>query len=64
MSSFTNWKSNKDSIRWALFIALTNSVYKLTLCLMRRLIKSEKWASLIAGFLAGLSCRIDVKSRR
>ena len=45
-------------------MALTNSVYKLVLCLMRRLIKSEKWASIIAGFLAGLCYSIDLKSRR
>ena len=62
--NLTNWNSNKDNIRWAFFIALTNAVYKLVLCLMRRVVNSEKWASLVAGFLAGLCCRIDAKQRR
>ena len=64
LKSLINWKSNKDSVRWALFIALTNSVYKLVLCLTRRLCKSEKLASIVAGFFAGLCCIIDAKSRR
>ena len=60
LRSLMNWKMNKDNLRFAFFIALTNCVYKLVLCLMRRLTKSEKWAALFAGFLAGLCCRIDV----
>ena len=64
IKNLTNLKTNTDNIRWAFFIALTNAVYKLVLCLMRRMIKSEKYASIIAGFLAGLCCGIDSKSRR
>lgn len=64
LKNLTNLKTNVDNIRWAFFIALTNAVYKLVICLMRRLIKSEGLASIIAGFLAGLCCRIDSKSRR
>lgn len=64
LKNLTNLKANADNIRWAFFIALTNAVYKLVICLMRRLIKSEKLASIVAGFLAGLCCRIDAKSRR
>ena len=41
-----------------------NGVYKLVLCVLRRLLKSDKWAAPIAGFLAGLCCYIDGKDRR
>lgn len=61
LRNLTNLKTNADNIRWAFFIALTNAVYKFVLCLMRRLNKSEKLASLVAGFVAGLCCRIDAK---
>jgi len=62
--NLVSWKSNKDNLRFALFLALMNGVYKLVLCIMRRIVKSDKYASLIAGFVAGLCCRLDAKGRR
>lgn len=64
LRNLVTWKSQKDNLRFALFLALTNSVYKLVLCLMRRQVQSDKIASLVAGFLAGFCCRIDAKQRR
>lgn len=64
LRNLVSWKSQKDNLRFAFFLALMNGVYKLVLCLMRRLVKSDKIASLVAGFLAGLSCRLDAMKRR
>ena len=41
-----------------------NAVYKFVLCIMRRFIKNDKINAVVAGFLAGLMSRLDVKSRR
>ena len=57
LKNLTNFKTNADNVKWAFFIALTNAVYKLVICLMRRIHKSEKLASLVAGFLAGYSAK-------
>ena len=64
IKNLTSWTSNKDNLRFALFFALMNSVYKFILCVLRRFIKSDKFNSAIAGFLAGLVSRIEVKKRR
>ena len=64
LRNLVTWKSNKDNIRFALFLALTNGVYKLVLCLMRRYCQNEKLCALVAGFLAGICCRIDAHQRR
>lgn len=45
-------------------MALMNGVYKLVLCVLRRLLKSDKWAAPIAGFFAGMCCYLDAKDRR
>ena len=57
-------KSQKDNVRFALFMALMNGVYKMVLCIMRRVFKKDEIASPIAGFLAGLCCCLDAKNRR
>ena len=59
-----SWKSGVDSFRIALFVGLVNGVYKLVLCIMRRLTRSNKISSIVAGFVAGLCIRFDAKSRR
>ena len=59
-----SYKSNKDNVRWAVFLALMNATYKFFLCIFRRIFKSDKMAAPFAGFLAGLTSAIDVKSRR
>ena len=41
-----------------------NAVYKFSLCILRRILKSDKLAAPIAGFLAGLTSIIDIKNRR
>lgn len=53
-----------DSARFALFVALLNSVYKAVLCLLRRFCKSDKINAFVAGFIAGLTMIIDNKERR
>ena len=64
IKNLLSYKNNKDHIRFALFMALMNSAYKLFLCALRRVFKCDKKAAPIAGFLAGLTCYLDVKSRR
>ena len=59
-----SWKENKDHLQFSLFIGLMNGIYKMVLCLMRRLYKSDKPAALVAGFCAGLCLAIDKKNRR
>lgn len=59
-----SWNQNKDNIRIAVFVGLMNSMYKLVLCLMRRIYKSDKVASVVAGFVAGLCLSIDARKRR
>jgi hypothetical protein len=57
-------KSNLDSVRFALFAAFLNALYKAILCLMRRFCKDDKKNAFIAGFLSALSLAIDEKERR
>ena len=64
IKNLTSYKSNSDNCRFALFLAVMNAVYKFFLCILRRLLKSDKLAAPIAGFLAGLASAIDLKSRR
>jgi len=40
------------------------AIYKFVLCFMRRFVKSDKVNSVVAGFLAGLASRLDVRDRR
>lgn len=62
--SLLSYKNNKDHIRFALFVALMNAVYKFFLCALRRVLKCDKKAAPIAGFIAGLCLGFDQKSRR
>jgi hypothetical protein len=55
---------NLDSIRFALFVACMNAIYKAVLCFLRRFIKDDKKNALIAGFMSALSLLIDTKDRR
>lgn len=57
-------KKNWDSIRFALFVACMNSIYKSVLCLLRRFSDNDKINGFIAGFLCGLAIIIDEKERR
>lgn len=59
IKNLTSYKSNKDNMMFALFLALMNSSYKLVLCFLRRFIKSDKIIAPIAGFLAGLWSILD-----
>ena len=54
-----------DSAKFGLFVMCFNTLYKLVLCLMRRLgsLDDRKNAP-IAGFISALSLAIDVKNRR
>ena len=57
-------KKNGDSIRFGLFAACMNMIYKAVLCSMRRVSKDEGKNAAIAGFAAGLASIIDEQSRR
>ena len=61
---FLSWASNKDTVRFAIVLALINSVYKATICYFRRILKNEKLAAPFAGFLSGLCLFLDVEWRR
>ena len=64
LKNFSSRTQNVDNLRFALFFALMNTVYKMILCIMRRFVKSDKVNSLVAGFIAGLVSRVDIKKRR
>ena len=64
LKNLTSMKSNKDNLRFALFLAVMNASYKLALCFLRRYLKSDKLAAPIAGFIAGLFSALDIKARR
>ena len=64
IANLLSFKSIKDNMRWALFLAIMNATYKFFLCIFRRILKSDKYAAPFAGFLAGLTSKIDLKSRR
>ena len=64
LSNLKNMKSLKDNLRFALFLALMNSVYKAVLCLTRRIFKNDKVGSVIAAIAAGLVSSVEKKSRR
>jgi hypothetical protein len=57
-------KNNWDSIRFALFVACMNSIYKGVLCFLRRFSDNDKKNAFIAGFMCGLAIIIDAKDRR
>jgi hypothetical protein len=59
-----NKKSNLDSMRFALFLGFLNSVYKGTLCTMRRICKDDRINAAIAGFVSSFAIMIDDKKRR
>jgi hypothetical protein len=64
LQNIFNIKKSLDSVRFALFLSCMNAVYKLVLCLMRRICKDDRKNSSVAGFLAGLTLIIDNKDRR
>jgi hypothetical protein len=57
-------KNHIDSLKFALFISLLNSIYKGVLCLMRRFTKNERLNAAVAGGLSSLSLLVDSKDRR
>lgn len=59
-----NVNKNLDAVRFALFAALLNALYKGFLCIMRRYCKDDKKNAFIAGFISALSMLIDDKDRR
>ena len=52
-------KSFKDNIQFALFVGLLTGIYKMALCILRRIFKDDKIATPIAGFLAGTAAFIE-----
>ena len=64
LKNLLSYKSNRDNVRFALFLAMMNATYKFFLCIFRRIFKNDKLAAPIAGFLAGFASAIDLKSRR
>ena len=60
LKNLMKYESNKDNIRFALFLTLMNSTYKFLLCFLRRYMSSDKMIAPIAGFIAGLWSILDV----
>ena len=63
IKNLTSTEVLMDNLKYALFCAMMNTTYKLVLCLMRRLFKSDKVSAPIAGFMAGLWSAIEAKKR-
>jgi hypothetical protein len=57
-------KNNVDTLKFALFASLLNSIYKAALCIMRRITKNERINAAVAGGLSSLSLLVDAKDRR
>lgn len=57
-------KANLDTVRFSLFAAFLNALYKGILCILRRICKDDRKNAFIAGFLSALSMAMDDKSRR
>ena len=51
-------------MRFALFAAFLNALYKGVLCIMRRFCSDDRKNAFVAGFLSALSMAIDDKERR
>jgi hypothetical protein len=64
LSNLLDMKQNFDSMRFAIFAAFMNGIYKMVLCIMRRYSKSDKVNAAVAGFASGLALAIDDKKRR
>ena len=64
LKKLLTFKDQSDNIRFALCYTVINAVYKLVLCLSRRVFKNDKIGAALAGFLSGLCCFIDAKNRR
>ena len=65
MQRLLKGKSISESAKFGLFVMCFNTLYKLVLCVMRRLgsLDDRKNAP-IAGFVSAFSLMIDVKHRR
>ena len=65
MQRLLKGKSISESAKFGLFVMCFNTLYKLVLCVMRRLgsLDDRKNAP-VAGFISALSLMIDVKNRR
>ena len=61
LMSVDSWR---DNLRFVIFAAAMNGIYKTVLCFLRRIFNSDKIAAPIAGFMAGLCCMIDTFKRR
>jgi hypothetical protein len=57
-------KGHVDSLKFAIFVALLNGIYKGVLCLMRRFSSNDSLNSAVAGGLSALSLLVDSKERR
>ena len=64
LKNLMKYSSNKDNVRFALFLALMNATYKMMLCILRRFQNNDRHSAPIAGFIAGLWSILDVKKRR
>lgn len=54
-----------DCTRFGLFLMFFNALYKMTLCLMRRLVKTDDRINApVAGFVSALAMLMDVSHRR
>ena len=64
LTSLVSAKFQEDNLRFALFLAGMNAVYKTVLCFLRRVVESDAVAAPIAGFFAGLCIKLEARGRR
>uniref|UniRef100_A0A7S3NTZ2 Uncharacterized protein n=1 Tax=Euplotes crassus TaxID=5936 RepID=A0A7S3NTZ2_EUPCR len=57
-------KSILDSGRFILFVIIFNISYKIVLCTLRRIIKNEKFNSIVAGTVSASTLAMDTFNRR
>lgn len=52
-------KNHMDTLKFAIFVSLLNSLYKAALCIMRRFCKNERINAAVAGGVSALSLLVD-----
>jgi len=64
LKTIIDLKANGDNIRFGVFAACMNALYKVVLCVLRRYSENQGVNAFAAGFIAGLATIIDEGSRR
>lgn len=64
LANLINPKSQKDNVKFALFLALMNATYKALLCTLRRFVKDDRFNSVVASVLAAFWISMEPQKRR